>query len=129
MGKVYSAQNIAAYLIYELNETNTFINANALQHLLGKINEQWEKVFGNSPYKEQTHSLAINGFVIKEVFDAYKEHGDESILEPAKEWFLKYGDFQLILRPYAIPSFSTIEELLIKDVLAQYRNGILEKAS
>ncbi|NLY79536.1 MAG: hypothetical protein GX072_06495 [Lysinibacillus sp.] len=129
MGKVYSAHNIAAYFIYELNETNTFVNAKALQFLLSKVKEQWEKEFGYNPFKEQSFSLTHNGFVVKEVFDAYKENGDAAIVEPAKEWFLQYGDFQLILRPYAIPSFTFEEQQLVQKVLEQYRNTIMKKAS
>lgn len=129
MGKVYSAQNIASYLIYELNESNTFINAKALQYLLLKVKEQWEYHFGYNPYKEETHSLLTDGYVVKEVYDAYKEHGEEPILEPAKEWFLKYGEFQLILRPYAIPSFTAEEEQVVKEVLVQYQNVPLRKVS
>lgn len=56
MSKVYSAQNFAAYIIYELNETNTFVNAKALQHLLEVVKRCWENVFGSNPYREESYS-------------------------------------------------------------------------
>ncbi|MED3661124.1 hypothetical protein NST62_00400 [Ureibacillus sp. FSL K6-8385] len=129
MKKVYSAQNFAAYIIYELNETNTFVNAKALQHLLAVVKQRWESVFGYSPYREKTYSLLTHGYVVKEVHDEYKEYGERLITEPAKEWYLKYGDFQLIRRPYAVPAFSTEEEQLMRKILNQYRNGLWMNAS
>lgn len=129
MKKVYSAQNFAAYVIYELNETNTFVNAKSLQYLLNLIKKHWESVFGVSPYREQTYSLSINGYVVKEVYEAYKEFGEQHISEPAKEWHLKYGEFQLIRRPYGVPAFSTEEEQLMKKILTQYQNALLMNAS
>ncbi|MFC5543369.1 MAG: hypothetical protein C0P75_004755 [Bacilli bacterium] len=129
MSKVYSAQNFAAYIIYELNETNTFVNAKALQHLLEIVDRRWESVFGYRPYKEQTYSLLTHDYVVKEVYDEYKEFGEQHISEPAKEWYLKYGDFQLIRRPYGVPDFTAEEEELMRKILVQYRNVLLANAS
>jgi len=129
MSKIYSAQNFAAYIIYELNETNTFVNAKALQHLLEVVKRRWENVFGYNPYREETYSLLTHDYVIKEVYEAYKEFGEQHISEPAKEWYLKYGDFQLILRPYAVPAFTLEEEQLMRKILDQYRHVLLKHAS
>lgn len=129
MEKVYSAQNIAAFIIYELNDTNTFINAETLQTLLHLVNEKWKSVFGMSPYSEKTYSLHENGYVVKEVFDVYEEFGEKPLTEPAKEWILKYGQFQFIVRPYGIPPFTEREEKLVREVLDQYRLSMLKNAS
>ncbi|MEK4254167.1 MULTISPECIES: hypothetical protein [Ureibacillus] len=129
MKKIYSAQNFAAYIIYELNDMNTFVNAKSLQHLLEIVKKQWESVFGYSPYKEQTYTLLAHGYIVKEVYDAYKELGEQPILEPAKEWFLTYGDFQLIRRPFAVPAFSAEEERLMRKILRNYQTALLVHAS
>ena len=121
MGNVYSAQNFAAYFIYELNEANTFINQSEIQHLLADVEVMWQKVFGRSAYREATHSFAK--FYVKEVFEEYKELGEEHIDQPAKEWYLKYGEFQLILRPYGIPAFTAVEERIVNHVLRRYQNA------
>ncbi|KGR85870.1 hypothetical protein [Lysinibacillus odysseyi] len=121
MGNIYSAQHVAAYFIYELNEVQAFVNQCSLQQLLGQINTIWKKVFGHGAFFEMTYSPASAGFVVKEVYDAYKDLGTGHILLPAKEWYLKYGEFQLVHRTYGIPPFTQKEEMIAKKVLERYR--------
>ena len=122
MGNVYSAQNFAAYFIYELNEANTFVNETEIQHLLADVDVMWQKVFGRSAYREATANF-VEGYYVKEVFDEYKELGEVHIAEPAKEWHLPYGEFQLILRPYGVPAFTAVEERIVGHVLHRYQNS------
>ena len=121
MGKVYSAQNVAAYVIYELNEVKEFVNACSIQQILADVNAMWQNVFGHHAFSETTHDLKTAGYIVKEVADYYKELGTAHIVEPAKEWFLKYGEFQLVQRPYAVPNFSAIEAIVMRKILAAYR--------
>ena len=123
MGNVYSAQNVAAYFVYELNEVHTFVNQISIQHLLGQVNAMWKKAFGHSAFSETTHDFEETGYVVKEVYDAYKEHGTNHIEEPAKEWFLKYGDFQIVHRTYGVTKKKKKEEMIIKKVLNRYRQS------
>jgi hypothetical protein len=128
MGKVYSAQNVAAYIIYELNDAKVFVNLTAIQQILADVNVMWQKVFGHCAFLESTHNLASAGFTVKEVAEEYKEHGTAHLLKPAKEWFLKYGEFQLVQRPYAVPNYSAKEEILMKKILTAYRIRAYELA-
>lgn len=121
MEKAYSAQNVAAYIIYELNNAKVFVNQGAIQQILAEVNVMWQKVFGRCAFIETTHNLVATGFTVKEVAEEYKEHRTAHLLEPAKEWFLKYGDFQLVQRPYAVPNYSAKEEILMKKILEAYR--------
>ena len=121
MGKVYSAQNIAAYVIYELNEAKEFVNACSIQQILADVNNMWQSVFGHQAFSETAHDLKKDGYVVKEVADEYKQYGTAHVLAPAKEWFLKYGEFQLVQRPYAVPNFSAKEEIVMKKILTAYR--------
>ncbi|MEK4698279.1 hypothetical protein MKX47_01720 [Solibacillus sp. FSL R7-0668] len=121
MGKVYSAQNVAAYIIYELNEEKEFVNACSIQQILADVNAMWHSVFGHHAFSETTHDFLKFGYTVQEVADEYKEHGTAHILEPAKEWFLKYGEFQLVQRPYAVPNFSVKEEIVMHKILTAYR--------
>ena len=121
MGNIYSAQNVAAYAIYELNSVKEFVNACSIQRILADVDNMWHKVFGHSAFSETTHDLKTEGYIVKEVANEYKEHGSAHLLEPAKEWYLKYGTFQLIKRPYAVPNFTAKEEIILKKVLASYR--------
>ncbi|MGN7477041.1 hypothetical protein ACTHOQ_04225 [Solibacillus silvestris] len=121
MGNVYSAQNVAAYIIYELNDVKEFVDACAIQRILADVNIVWQHVFGHSAFSEQAHDLATVGYVVKEVADEYKVHGTAHILLPAKEWFLKYGDFQLVERPHAVPNYSAKEEIIMTKILTAYR--------
>ncbi|MEC1178580.1 hypothetical protein P9B03_08810 [Metasolibacillus meyeri] len=128
MGRTYSAQNIASYIVYDLNETSTFVNAQAIQSVLAIVEKMWMKVFGHSAFLEATCDLS-NGYIVKEVYDAYVEHGDNHIALPAKEWFLRYGEFQLIQRTYAVPAFSAVEEKIVQSILQNYRRRQLTQVS
>ena len=121
MGNIYSAHNVAAYAIYELNDTKEFVNACGIQQILADVNLMWHQVFGHSAFSEPTHDLKLTGYTVKEVADEYKEYGSAHLIEPAKEWFLKYGEFQLVKRPYAVPNFTAKEEIILKRVLAAFR--------
>ncbi len=121
MGNVYSAQNITAYVIYELNDAKKFVNACGIQRILADVNLMWHKVFGHSAFSETTHNLATSGYIVKEVAEEYKDYGAAHLLEPAKEWFLKYGEFQLVQRPFAVPNFTAKEEIIMKKVLTAHR--------
>ncbi|KYG90075.1 hypothetical protein A0U40_07485 [[Bacillus] sp. KCTC 13219] len=128
MGRTYSAQNIASYIVYELNETYTFINSQAIQLLLANVEMMWMKVFGHSAFSESTYDL-LNGYIVKEVYDAYIEHGNDHIKLPAKEWFLRYGEFQLVHRTYAVPAFTALEEKIMQSILENYRRRQLTEVS
>ena len=121
MGNIYSAQNVAAYAIYELNSVKEFVNACGIQRILADVDVMWNKVFGHGAFSETTHNLKTEGYTVKEVANEYKEHGSAHLLEPAKEWFLKYGTFQLVRRPYAVPNFTAKEEIILKKALTAYR--------
>jgi len=129
MGNNYSAQNVAAYFIYELNEKGAFINSVSLQHLLAEVDQLWYKVFGHSAYKEETTSFSENGYFVIDVYEAYKEFEDQHLALPAKEWHLEYGQFQLVHRTYGVPAFTTKELLIVNSVMNKYRKFILNKAS
>ncbi len=129
MGNVYSAQNFAAYFIYELNEKQSFVNAITIQHLLAEVEEVWQKMYGHSAFTENKSSLRENGYVVKEVFEAYKNNGSEHITLPAKEWYLPYGQFQLIYRTYGIPPLTSQEETIIQSLLKKYQRIELNQAS
>jgi hypothetical protein len=121
MSNVYSAQNVAAYFVYDLNEVHTFVNQLSIQHLLQQVDQQWKKQFGHNAFHEQTHCLEAAGYYVKEVHEAYVENGYNHIALPAREWFLKYGEFQLVYRTYGIPAFTEQEQQLIDAVLDRYR--------
>lgn len=121
MGKVYSAQNVAAYIIYELNDVKEFLSACGIQQILADVNVMWHNVFGHGAFSEATHDLKATGYAVKEVAEEYKEHRTAHILSPAREWFLKYGEFQLVQRPYAVPNYSAKEEIVMNKVLTAYR--------
>lgn len=123
MSNGYSAQSFAAYFVYELNEVHAFVNQISIQHLLGRIDTMWKKAFGYCAFTEGTHNVEETGYTVKEVFDAYKENGTAHIEEPAKEWFLAYGEFQLVHRTYGIPPFTKKEEILVKKLLDRYRSS------
>lgn len=129
MGNIYSAQNIAAYFIYELNEKGAYINSLSLQRLLAVVDNLWHKTFGHTAFKEETANFPENNYYIKEVFEAYKEFEDQHLALPAKEWHLEYGQFQLVHRTYGVPTFTTKELLLVNSVLNKFRKITLIKAS
>lgn len=122
MGNVYSAQSFAAYFIYELNEANILVNETEIQHLLADVDVMWQKVFGRTAYREATANFT-QGYYVKEVFEEYKALGSAHIAQPANEWHLPYGEFQLVLRPYGVPAFTAVEERLVHHVLRRYQNS------
>lgn len=128
MGNVYSAQNVASYLIYELNESNEFVNCMSIQHILATVETRWQQAFGHTAFKE---AVQINeeAYIVKEVYDAYAAHTDHHIALPATEVYLKYGTFQLVERTYAVPNFTHIEEKIVQEALAEYCSVQLSKAS
>lgn len=126
MGNVYSAQNVAAYFVYELNEVHTFVNQLSIQHLLQQVDKVWRKQFGHSAFQEQTHCLEATGYYVQEVYDAYVENGYNHVTLPAREWFLKYGEFQLVYRTYGVPAFTEAEQSLIDSIVDCYRGCTVE---
>lgn len=129
MGNIYSAQHVASYFIYELNELNTFINPLSLQHLLAEVEAKWQKVYGHNAFTEQTYSFKEDGYVVKEVYDAYQEIGEGHISLPAKEWYLKYGEFQLVYRTYGVPPYTDDELKTMNHIIDKYREIIVKKVS
>ncbi|MFF2179518.1 hypothetical protein ACFVT8_24150 [Lysinibacillus sp. NPDC058147] len=128
MGNVYSAQNIASYLIYELNEGHVFVNNMSIQNILASVELKWQEIFGHSAFKEMVY-FKEEGYTVKEVFEAYESYGASHIPLPATEYYLKYGTFQLVERTYAIPNFTQEEIRLVQQALTQYRYKLLAKAS
>lgn len=128
MGNVYSAQNVASYLIYELNESNEFVNCMSIQHFLELVETRWQQAFGHTAFKEAVQSKE-KGYIVKEVYDVYVEYADQHISLPATEYYLKYGTFQLVERTYAVPNFTPAEKKVAQAALAQYRYLQLRKAS
>lgn len=128
MGNVYSAQNIASYLIYELNEGHVFVNNMSIQHILASVERKWQQNFGHSAFEENIYAKE-EGYTVKEVFEAYEKYGASHIPLPATEIYLKYGTFQLVERTYAIPNFTQDEIGLVQQAITQYRNQLLIKAS
>ncbi|MEQ6357968.1 hypothetical protein ABNX05_25570 [Lysinibacillus sp. M3] len=128
MGNVYSAQNIASYLIYELNEGHVFVNNMSIQNILASVESKWQENFGHSAFKEIVY-VKEEGYTVKEVFEAYEGYGASHISLPATEYYLKYGTFQLVERTYAIPNFTLEEIRLVQQALTQYRYKLLAKAS
>ena len=128
MENVYSAQNVTSYLIYELNEMQSFINHKGIQCLLAEIEMMWQKVFGHSIFHEATCQLS-DGYFIKEIFDTYSEFGEQHVPLPAMEWHLPFGKFQLVRRTYSVPDFTEIEKKIIQAILKRYKYQLLKKAS
>ncbi|UPW84841.1 hypothetical protein [Lysinibacillus sp. Ag94] len=128
MGNVYSAQNIASYLIYELNEGHVFVNNMSIQNILASVERKWQENFGHSAFIEMVY-VKEEGYTVKEVFEAYESYGANHIPLPATEYYLKYGTFQLVERTYAIPNFTREEIGLVQQALIQYRYKLLANAS
>lgn len=128
MGNIYRAQNVTAYLIYELNESHHFVNNMAIQYLLSTVESKWQQTFGHSAFEEIVYAKE-EGYTVKEVFEEYKVHGTDHISLPATEYYLQYGSFQLIERTYAIPNFTQEEIKLVQSALAQYRYRLFLLAS
>lgn len=129
MGNIYSAQHVASYFIYELNDLNIFISPLSLQHLLAEVEVKWQKIYGHSAFTEQTYSFKKEGYVVKEVHDAYQENGEGHISLPAKEWYLKYGEFQLVYRTYGVPPYTDGELKIMNRIIDKYREIIVKKVS
>jgi hypothetical protein len=123
MGNVYSAQNVAAHFVYELNEVHTFINQISIQLLLKQVDKAWQQAFGHSAYHEQVHCLDSTGYYVQEVYEAYLENGFNHVSLPAREWFLKYGEFQLVYRTYGVPAFTEPEQKIVDAILDRYRDS------
>lgn len=128
MGNIYSAQNIASYFVYELNEMYCYVNSISLQRLLAEVENTWLAVFGHSAYQEEVHALE-SGYVVKEVHEAYASNGSNPISLPATEYFLPYGTFQLIERTYSVPAFTFKEQAVMKKIIERFRQKVLKKAS
>lgn len=128
MGNVYSAQNIASYLIYELNEGHVFVNNMSIQNILASVERKWQQTFGHSAFEEIVYTKE-EGYTVKEVFEAYEGYGTSHIPLPATEFYLKYGTFQLVERTYAIPNFTQDEIGLVQQAITQSRYQLLIKAS
>ena len=128
MGNAYSAQNIASFLIYELTEKSYKPTKMQLQQLLRIVDLNWMSIFGQSAFHEEKHS---NGnYYIYEVFQTYEEQFHSNyITEPAKEWFLPYGQFQLIYRPFAVPAFSPLEKIVMQKIIQKFFSGVLLRVS
>ena len=128
MGNRYSAQHVSAFIIYELQESSIVLNSTKIQQLLKIIDFKWRKVFGQCAFLESVHSNS--SYYIKEVFETYDEQfGDGPIQEPAREWFLPYGQFTLQYRPYEVPAYSPFEELVMEKILSDYIQVNCSKAS
>ncbi len=128
MANIYRAQNVTAYLIYELNESHHFVNNMVIQYLLSTVESKWQQTFGHSAFEEIVYAKE-EGYTVKEVFEEYKVHGTDHIALPATEYYLQYGSFQLIERTYAIPNFTQEEIKLVQSALAQYRYRLFLLAS
>ena len=128
MANIYRAQNVTAYLIYELNESHHFVNNMAIQYLLSTVESKWQQTFGHSAFEEIVYAKE-EGYTVKEVFEEYKVHGTDHIALPETEYYLQYGSFQLIERTYAIPNFTQEEIKLVQSALAQYRYRLFLLAS
>lgn len=129
MGNTYSAQNVASYFIYELNEQRTFINAASVQYLLAKVETVWNEHFGHSAFCEKVWDYELHGYTVKEVFETYKEFGIHHLNLPAKDWFLEFGKFQLEYKTYSVPAFAVQEQMLINRIVDEYLEVFLIKAS
>lgn len=129
MGNIYSAQNVAAYFIYELNERKQFVNADVLQFLLAEVESVWNERFGHSAFSEEKANFTEKPYIINEVYNTYKEFGQQHLDLPAKEWYLEYGQFQLVYRTIGVPPLTAEEKLLMNLVINKYYKSILKKVS
>ncbi|MEE1131660.1 MAG: hypothetical protein UHX00_08600 [Caryophanon sp.] len=120
MANKYSAQNIAAYFIYEMNERQAFINNEVLQHMLAQLNRVWTKHFGQSAFIEEVASPACH-YSVEDVYNTYAEAESAHIDAPAKEWTLPYGKFQLVYRTIPAPKFTADELRIVSHVARQHR--------
>lgn len=128
MGSRYSAQHVSAFIIYELREKSIVLDSTKIQQLLNIVDFKWRKVFGQCAFLESVHSNSP--YYIKEVFETYDEQfGNGPIQEPAREWFLPYGQFVLQYRPYGVPSYSPFERIVMEKIISDYIQINRSKAS
>ena len=128
MGNRYSAQHVSAFIIYELHEKSIVLNAIKIQHMLKVVDFKWRKVFGQCAFLESVHSNS--SYYIKEVFETYDEQfGNGPIQEPAREWFLPYGQFILQYRPYGVPAYSPFEKIVMRKIISDFIQVEQTKAS
>lgn len=128
MGNRYSAQHVSAFIIYELREKSIVLDSTKIQKLLKIVDFKWRKVFGQCAFLESVHSNSP--YYIKEVFETYDEQfGNGPIQEPAREWFLPYGQFVLQYRPYGVPSYSPFERIVMEKIISGYIQINRSKAS
>ena len=128
MGNRYSAQHVSAFIIYELREKSIVLNSTKIQQLLKIVDFKWRKVFGQSAFLESVHSNS--SYYIKEIFETYDEQfGNGPIQEPAREWFLPYGQFILQYRPYGVPAYSPFEKIVMKKIISDFIQVEQTKAS
>ena len=128
MGNRYSAQHVSAFIIYELQEKSIILDSNKLQQLLKLVDFKWRKVFGQCAFLEGVHSNS--SYYIKEVFETYDEQfGNGPIEEPAREWYLPYGQFVLQYRSYGVPAYSPFEKLVMEKIVYDYIVAEHSKAS
>ena len=128
MGNRYSAQHVSAYVIYELSEKSIALDSTKIQQLLKLVDYKWRKVFGQCAFLESVHSNSP--YYIKEVFETYDEQfGNGPIQEPAREWFLPYGQFILQYRPYGVPAYSPFEKIVMEKIISDYIQVNCSKAS
>lgn len=119
MGNRYSAQHVSAFIIYELREKSIVLDSTKIQQLLKLVDLKWRKVFGQCAFLESVHTNS--SYYIKEVFETYGEQfGNGPVQEPAREWFLPYGQFILQYRPYGIPPYSPLEKIVMDKILSNY---------
>ena len=128
MGNVYSAQNIASYLIFELKEYSYTLTKQQLQSLLQTVDMKWMTIFGNRACQEKPHANEM--YYIEEVYATYNEQFKQNeITEPAKEWYLSYGQFQLVYQAYKVPAFSQLEKYIMNQIIESFLQSHLEQAS
>jgi hypothetical protein len=128
MGNRYSAQNVSSYLIQQLKDISVCIDSYQLQQLLQFVDLKWQKVYGHCAFLENAYPL--HSYYIKEVNDTYLEQfGNGPIHEPAREWYLPYGQFVVEYRPYRIPSYSPFEKVVMNNIVLDYVQTRLKKVS
>ena len=119
MKKSYSAQNVTAFIIYTLKEQSIMIDSAQLQNVLKTIDMKWRKVFGQCAFTEPVNQQST--IYIEEVNRVYTDQfGQGPLEEPAREWFLPYGQFVVQYRPYGIPPYSPFEKLVMERIIADF---------
>lgn len=128
MGNRYSAQHVSSYLIQQLKDASICLNVFQLQQLLQYVDMNWKKVYGHCAFLESVHS--DSSYYIQEVDETYKEQfGNGPIQEPAREWYLPYGQFVIEYRPYRIPPYSPFEKVVMMKIISDYIQTYSKKVS